>query len=148
MCHCTIITICRDIHVSCNITTTGDEDGYLNTDGDDSRKDDWDSWSHHFDQWLSISSYATGDDVATKKRAVFCTFIGLQTFKLLCTLCTPTRPEDCSYEDLKAKLNRQLAGIRRTISLTNRRRNSHIRLLSRTPSFSVVMSVVRRGTCR
>ena len=35
----------------------------------DSRKDEWDSWSRRFDQWLSISPYETGDDADNKKRA-------------------------------------------------------------------------------
>ena len=63
----------------------------------DSRKDDWDSWSRRFDQWLSISSYATGEDADSKKRAAFCTFIGSETFKLLCTFCVPEKPEESSY---------------------------------------------------
>ena len=73
----------------------------------DSRKDKWDSWSRRFDQWLSISPYATGDDADNKKRAAFCTFIGSETFKLLCTLCMPKKPEECTYVELKDKLNKQ-----------------------------------------
>ena len=73
----------------------------------DSRKYEWDSWSRRFDQWLSISPYATGDDADNKKRAAFCTFIGSETFKLLCTLCTPKKPEECTYVELKDKLNKQ-----------------------------------------
>ena len=73
----------------------------------DSRKDEWDAWSRRFDQWLSISPYAAGDDANDKKRAAFCTFIGSETFKLLCTLCAPKKPEECSYAVLKDKLNKQ-----------------------------------------
>ena len=73
----------------------------------DSRKDEWDAWNRRFDQWLSISPYATGDDANNKKRAAFCTFIGSETFKLLCTLCAPGKPEECSYAVLKDKLNKQ-----------------------------------------
>ena len=73
----------------------------------DSRKDEWDSWSRRFDQWLSISPYATGDDADNKKRAAFCTFIGSETFKLLCTFCTPMKPEECTYVELRDKLNKQ-----------------------------------------
>ena len=73
----------------------------------DSRKDEWDAWSRRFDQWLSISPYAAGDDANNKKRAAFCTFIGSETFKLLCTLCAPRKPEECSYAVLKDKLNKQ-----------------------------------------
>ena len=70
----------------------------------DSKRDEWDSWSRRFDQWLSISSYATGNNAADKKRAVFCTLIGSDlTFKLLCTLCTPKRPEEETYDDLRTK---------------------------------------------
>ena len=117
----------------------------------DFRKDDWDSWSCCFDQWLSISSYATGDDATTKKRAAFCTFIGLQTFKLLCTLCTPTRPEDCSYEDLKTKLNRQF-GTKKLVFAERycfySYKQEEKQSLSDYLVDSVIMSVVRRGTCR
>ena len=49
----------------------------------DSKRDEWDSWSRRFDEWLSISSYATGDNAADKKRrAVFCT-LG-HTYWILC----------------------------------------------------------------
>ena len=44
---------------------------------------------------------------AEKMRAAFCTFIGSDTFKLLCSLCTPKKPEECQYEDLKKKLDEQ-----------------------------------------
>ena len=73
----------------------------------DSRKDEWDAWSRRFDQWLSISPYAAGDDANDKKRAAFCTFIGSETFKLLCTLCALRKPEECSYAVLKEKLNKR-----------------------------------------
>ena len=86
----------------------------------DSRKDDWDSWSCCFDQWLSISPYAADDDAETKKRAAFCTFTGSKIFKLLCTLCSPVKPEECSYETLKMKLNRQF-GVKKLV-LTERYR--------------------------
>jgi len=33
----------------------------------DAKRDEWNSWSCRFDQWLSISSYATGDNSADKK---------------------------------------------------------------------------------
>ena len=72
-----------------------------------SKKDEWDTWSCYFDQWLSISPYATVDDADTKKCTAFCTFIGSETFKLLCTLCVPAKLEECSYETLKTKLNSQ-----------------------------------------
>jgi len=80
----------------------------------DAKRDEWDSWSRRFDQWLSISSYATGDNAADKKRAVFCTLIGSDTFKLLCTLCTPKRPEEESYDDLRTKLNKQF-GVKKLV---------------------------------
>ena len=72
-----------------------------------SRKDEWDSWNRRFDQWLSISPYATGDDADNRKHAAFCTFIDSETFKLLCTLCTPKKPEECTYVELKNKLKKQ-----------------------------------------
>ena len=80
----------------------------------DSRRDDWDSWSRRFDQWLSMSPYAAGDDADTKKRAAFCTFVGSETFKLLCTLCMPAKPEECTYETLKTKLNSQF-GVKKLV---------------------------------
>ena len=73
----------------------------------DASKVEWDSWSQRFDQWLKISPYATGDDSADKMRAAFCTFIGSDTFKLLCSLCAPKKPEECTYDALKTKLNAQ-----------------------------------------
>ena len=33
-----------------------------------SSKDDWNVWSRRFEQWLTLSSYSTGDDAAAKKR--------------------------------------------------------------------------------
>jgi len=70
----------------------------------DASKVEWDLWSCRFDQWLKISPYAEGDNATDKMQAVFCTFIGSDAFKLLCSLCTPNIPEDCGY---KAKLNAQ-----------------------------------------
>ena len=67
----------------------------------DSKQDEWDPCSCRFDQWLLISPYATGDNSADKKQAVFCTLMGLETFKLLCTLCTPKHPEEESYDVLR-----------------------------------------------
>ena len=63
----------------------------------DPKKDDWDSWSRRFVQWFSISPYATGEGADDKKHAAFCTFIGLKTFKLLCTLCAQAKPEESPY---------------------------------------------------
>ena len=80
----------------------------------DPKKDEWDSWSRRFDQWLSISPYATGENADTKKRAAFCTSIGSETFKLLCTLCAPAKPEECTYETLKTKLNSQF-GVKKLV---------------------------------
>ena len=80
----------------------------------DPKKDEWDSWSCRFDQWLSISPYATGENADTKKRAAFCTSIGSETFKLLCTLCAPVKPKECTYEILKTKLNSQF-GVKKLV---------------------------------
>ena len=63
--------------------------------------------SRRFDQWLKISPYAEGDGSADKTRAAFCTFIGSDSFKLLCNLCAPKKPEECTYETLKAKMDAQ-----------------------------------------
>ena len=72
-----------------------------------SSKDDWNTWSRRFEQWLTLSSYSTGDDAAAKKCAAFCTYIDSATFKLLCSLCAPRKPEELTFEDLKAKLDSQ-----------------------------------------
>ena len=82
----------------------------------DSSKDEWNSWSRRFDQWLKISPYAEGEgETAKNKRcAVFCTCIGSEAFKLLCSLCAPKKPEECTYETLKAKMDAQY-GIKRLV---------------------------------
>ena len=72
-----------------------------------SSKDDWNAWSRRFEQWLTLSSYSTGDDAPTKKRAAFCTYIDSATFKLLCSLCAPKKPEELTFDQLKAKLDSQ-----------------------------------------
>ena len=79
-----------------------------------SSTDDWTSWSWRFDQWLTISPYATGEDANSKKRAAFLTFIDSNSFKLLCSLCAPTKPEECSYTTLKEKLNKQY-GVKKLV---------------------------------
>ena len=72
-----------------------------------SRKDDWNSWSRRFKQWLTLSTYATGDDAEEKKRAAFCTYIDSATFKLLCSLCAPSKLEELTFEQLQSKLDGQ-----------------------------------------
>ena len=72
-----------------------------------SSKDDWNAWSRRFEQWLTLSSYSTGDDAAAKKREAFCKYIDSATFKLLCSLCAPRKPEEINFEELKAKLDSQ-----------------------------------------
>ena len=47
---------------------------------------------HRFDQWLLLSSFSRGDNAEARKRAAFCTYIGSETFTLLCYLCTPGKP--------------------------------------------------------
>ena len=77
-----------------------------------SSTEDWSSWSRRFDQWLSISPYATGDDAAAvnaKKRAAFLTFIDSSSFKLLCSLCAPTKPEDDAQRETGQSIRRQEA---------------------------------------
>ena len=75
---------------------------------------EWDSWSRCFDQWLKISTYAEGEHAANKMRAAFCFFIGSDTFKLLCSLCAPKKPEECTYNALKTKLDAQY-GVKRLV---------------------------------
>ena len=74
----------------------------------------WNSWSHCFDQWLLLSSFSRGENAEAKKRAAFCTYIGSETFTLLCSLCTPGKSEDKTYEELKEKLDKQY-GVKKLI---------------------------------
>ena len=80
----------------------------------DSLTDDWSSWIRRFDQWLTISPYAEGEHADAKMRAAFLTSIGSSTFKLLCSLCAPRKPEECTYASLKEKLNSQF-GIEKLV---------------------------------
>ena len=56
---------------------------------------------------MTLSSYATGEGSEAKQRAAFCTYIDSSTFKLLCSLCAPNKPEELSLEQLQAKLDQQ-----------------------------------------
>ena len=67
----------------------------------------WNAWSRRFEKWLSLSSYSTGENADDKKRAAFCTYIDSATFKLLCSLCAPKKPEELTFEAMKAKLDSQ-----------------------------------------
>ena len=49
-----------------------------------------------------------------KKCAAFLTFIDSSSFKLLCSLCAPTKPEDCEYRTLKEKLDSQY-GVKKLV---------------------------------
>ena len=80
----------------------------------DTSKVEWDSWSCRFDQWLQINPFATGEHSTDKKRAAFCTYIGSNAFKLLCTLCALKKPEECTYDALKMKLDAQY-GVKRLV---------------------------------
>ena len=73
----------------------------------DSRTDDWNSWSRRFEQWLTLSPYVTGEGSEAKQRAALCTYIDSSTFKLLCSLCAPKKPEELTFAQLKAKLDGQ-----------------------------------------
>ena len=48
-----------------------------------------------------------GENAKAKKRAAFCTYVGSETFSLLCSLYTPGKPEERTYEALKGKLDKQ-----------------------------------------
>ena len=61
-----------------------------------------------------LSSFSTGENADTKKRAAFCTYIGSETFTLLCSLCAPGKPEESTYEALKEKLDRQF-GVKKLV---------------------------------
>ena len=63
-----------------------------------SGRDNWNAWSRRFEQWLTPSTYSIRDGAEVKKRAAFCTYIDTTTFKLLCSLCAPKKPEELSFE--------------------------------------------------
>ena len=77
-------------------------------------KEQWNSWSRRFDQWLLLSSFSGGYNAEAKKRAAFCTYIGSETFTLLCSLCAPGKPKDKTYEELKEKLDKQY-GVKKLV---------------------------------
>ena len=54
---------------------------------------------------MKISPFAVGENAADKMRAVFCTFIGSDTFRMLCNLCALKTPEESTYDALKTKLD-------------------------------------------
>ena len=72
-----------------------------------SGRDNWNAWSRRFEQWLTLRTYSTGDGAEAKKRAAFCTYIDTATFKLLCSLYAPKKPEELSFKQLKVKLDLQ-----------------------------------------
>ena len=61
-----------------------------------------------------LSSFSGGHNAEAKKRAAFCTYVGSETFTLLCSLCAPGKPEDKTYEDLKEKLDKQY-GVKKLV---------------------------------
>ena len=63
-------------------------------------------------QWLSLSSYGTDENADVKRCAALCTSISSATFKLLCSLCAPEEPEDCTFMDLNS-LTEYLSELRR-----------------------------------
>ena len=77
-------------------------------------KDEWNSWSCRFEQWLLLSPFSTGNDAEAKKQAALCTYVGSSTFKFLCSLCAPDELEDPPYADLKGKLDKQY-GVKRLV---------------------------------
>ena len=85
-----------------------------------SSKDDWNTWSRRFEQWLTLSSYSTGDDEPAKKHAAFCTYVDSATFKLLCSLCALKKPEELTFDQLKAKLDSQYGTKRLVLAETYR----------------------------
>ena len=107
-CLCCIIIITYTHHVATTYLVTRMATSIL-IEPFDTLKVEWDSWSRHFDQWLKISPFAEGENAADKMRAAFCTFIGSDAFKLLCSLCAPKKPEECTYDTLKTKLHAQYA---------------------------------------
>jgi len=71
----------------------------------DSRTDHWNLWSRCLKQWLTLSPYSEGDGSEAKQCAALSTYIDYATFKLLCGLCTPKKPEKLTFTQLNAKLN-------------------------------------------
>ena len=104
-------------------------------------KDEWNSWSRHFEQWLLLSPFSTGDGAEAKKRAALCTYVGSSTFKLLCSLCAPDKPEDTSYANLKEKLDKQY-GVKRLVLAEHHRFYTYKQ--GKTQSLSEYVSELRR----
>ena len=74
----------------------------------DSCTDNWNLWSRRFEQWLTLSSYATGDNAEAKQCAALShNYIDSLTFKLLCSFCAPKQLEELTFAQLKAKLDGQ-----------------------------------------
>ena len=101
-------------------TTTGNEHGILFQMANlhfktfNPSKEQWDSWSRRFEQWLLLSSFSVGENAEAKKRAAFSTYVGSETFSLLCSLCAPGKPEESTYEALKGKLDKQY-GVKKLV---------------------------------
>ena len=76
--------------------------------------------SGRFEQWLLLSPFSAGDDADAKKRAALCTYIDSSTFKLLCSLCAPDKPEDTAYASLKEKLDKQYSKKRLVLAERHR----------------------------
>ena len=54
---------------------------------------------------VKISPYSKSKNAADEMLTVFCTFIGSDVLKLLCSLCSTKKPEECAYDDLKTKID-------------------------------------------
>ena len=74
----------------------------------DSSKVNWKLVRSSIRPVVKISSYAEGKNAPDKTSAALCTFIGSDAFKLLCSLCSPKKPEECTY---KTDIRNQYKGL-------------------------------------
>ena len=56
---------------------------------------------------VSLSSYSIRENAEDKKQGAFCTYIDSATFKLLCSLYALKKPEELTFEAMKAKPDSQ-----------------------------------------
>ena len=89
--------------VQCQLSsyiTTGDEDGMAAIIGRvepfQSGVDDWEQYAERLEQYFAANAITDGE----KKRAVFLTVIGKETYSLLSNLLAPDKPATKPYEEL------------------------------------------------
>ena len=67
--------------------------------------DDWDQYTERLEQYFTANSITEGD----KKRAVFLTIVGKETYSLLSNLLAPVKPAVKRFEELVAVVKDHVA---------------------------------------